>query len=204
MPPLRPAERDRPGDENPVGDLQQPAEVRLHEPVPAGEHAAIAQRPRGQQQVLAGRVDRPAFRRVRLAVTDQAWKHDDRHAFEGLHEMRHGRGHPRLRRVGTRTAAAVVTVRDDLSRPLRSGSPADQGSGRQRARAVTQHKEAEGLAVRTAGRAGCREQHGGERVLTDRLRAEPADGPGGGDSLKQADSLFGWDHGATAPAGGGT
>ena len=58
------AERDRRRDRHVVGKGQQFAELVFDEGVPDREHAAVPQAAGGEQQVLAGRIDRCALGRV--------------------------------------------------------------------------------------------------------------------------------------------
>ena len=84
-------ERDGGGDGDAVGDTEQGSEVVLDEGVPDRHHAAVPERPGGEEEVLAGRVDRGSLGRVRRPVADEAGEDDDRDRLEVVDERRHGR-----------------------------------------------------------------------------------------------------------------
>ena len=81
------------GHEHRFGDAQQRSKLGVDEQVPHGHHAPVTERPGGEQQVLASRVDRGTLSGVVLAVADQAGQDQYRDLVEvldvGLHRLSH-------------------------------------------------------------------------------------------------------------------
>ena len=91
-----PPERDGGGDGDLGGDVEERAQLGLHEGVPRGHDAAVPEGAGGEQQVLAGRVDARALRRMGIPVADEAREHHDRGGLELIDEVLHRAGHAGL------------------------------------------------------------------------------------------------------------
>ena len=169
------------------GTSEQRAQLRLHHGVPAGEHTAIPQCPGGQQEVLAGRVDRCPLSGRRVAVPLEARQHDDRDAFEVLDELRSWWSPAEL---WARSRPCHSPCRSDppaslfptpVARPSPISRRASSGPG-----PVAQHQKTERLTVGPTGRPCGREQHGGKRIVGNRLGRESPDGTGGCNPLEES------------------
>ncbi len=141
------AQRDGGSHERFVRNGQQRPKVAVDELVPTGHHASIAQCPRRQQQVLAGRVDRCAVHREGLAMADHAGQDQHRHLVQVLDVVLHGPGHGRLGRRPVRTRTVVVAVGVSLGVPDTPGGGRHEPLGRRGLGPVGEHQEPEGLPV---------------------------------------------------------
>ena len=159
--------------------------------VPHRHHAAVAQRPSGQQQVLAGRVDAGAVGHVRLAATHVGGQDDHRRLLEPVDELLHRCRHAGLGGAGIGAGAGAVAVLPALLGPLDPEHLAEQRLGLSGARAVAEHDEAEALPIRPRGRAAGVPHDRAQIGVGDRVGPEAPDRPGGGHALEQADGLVG-------------
>ena len=164
------------------------AELGVGRELPAGHDAAVPEGAGGQQQVLAGGVDR---RTVAVAwcraVAHEAGQDEHGHRLVGVDVVLHGAGHARLGRVGLGAGSLVVAVGLPLGRPEPARALADQPLGLAGHRPVGEDDEAEGLAVRPARGPGGGEEDVAQRLVGDRLVGVAPDGPGREQALVERD-----------------
>ena len=187
---LGPAEGDGGHDDHLVGNVEQGAQLGVGGELPAGHDTAEPQGAGGQQQVLAGRVDgctvgggvqrrdsacsRPARARapIRRCRRSAAWS---------------GPSAPWATRPGPRIRCRTVGL--PLGGPEPARAFADQPLGLLRHRPLGEDDEAEGLAIRPAGRPRRREEDVAQRVVGHRFVGVAPDGPRGEQPLVERDLL---------------
>ena len=181
-----PAERDRGVDGHALGDADQLAQLVLDLPMPSGDDAAVAQRPRRQQQVLHRRVHRASLGGCGPAVPHQARQDHNRRFLEVVDEVLHGPGHASFGRVVVGAGALGVAVAGALRIPALAEAPAQQRLGLDRHRAVPQHHEAEHLPVRAARGPAGMPQDRRQILVPDGIGQVAPDCARGGEAFEQS------------------
>ena len=159
--------------------------------MPAAVARAVAQGPRHQEQVLAGREDRRPLGVGQRPVADVAGDDDRRDPLEVIHVVLDRPVGPRLGRVRVGGRAPVPTLLLRLARPAAPEGLTQQTAGAPRPRPVPQNDEAEGLAVRAGRRPARGVEDLREILVRDRLRAVAAHGARGGEQFEEVVGVHG-------------